>query len=107
MLPIILGTLMGVFTMLVGFFTSIANFQAMVEDDFMDRANTNAAIHSLQLGQLYSRANILNTTNNQMRIRVADSLREENNRQYENITYVLTLNNIAGVSRISSTTEMK
>lgn len=105
MLPIILGTLMGIFTMLVGFFTSIANFQAMVEDDFMDRANTNAVIHSLQIGQLYNRAKILTVANNKLVVSVG-ALREDNNRLYDNITYVITLNT-TGTSRITTTTEIK
>ena len=64
MLPIILSVLVTIFSLMVAFFMAIANVNFLVESDFLNKAYDNAAIHSLQYGQLGARSGTLTTAHN-------------------------------------------
>ena len=56
MMAIVLSILVTIVSLMVAFFLAVANVNFLVENDFVNKALNNAAIHALQYGNLGVRA---------------------------------------------------
>ena len=70
----------------------------------MGRATDNAIMKSMQTGQLYYRAKIINATSKNAVVN-EPSIREEKNKPYNNVTFSMTYNDT--LSNIDTNIEIK
>ena len=64
MLAIVMSVLVTILSLMVAFFLAVSNVNFLVDGDFTNKALDNAAIHSLQYGQLGARSGTLNAAHN-------------------------------------------
>jgi hypothetical protein len=64
MIPVILGVLVTIASLMLAFFLAVSNVSFIVENDFMSKAKQNAVLHALGEGQLEVRSKQLNAIQN-------------------------------------------
>jgi hypothetical protein len=95
MLPIVLGVLVTISSLMLAFFLAVSNVSFIVEDDFMSKANQNAVLHALAEGQLLFRTGILGPSPTRINQTTENRgyLRDFHDGTRNNISYNITFDN--------------
>jgi hypothetical protein len=104
MLPIILGILVTISSLMLAFFLAVSNVSFIVENDFMSKAYNNAAMHALSEGQIFVRAGVMGPVPKVTAKKVNPGyLRDFHDGTFTNVSYNITylnttVNNTTGGS---------
>jgi hypothetical protein len=90
MIAFVICTFLTVISLTIAFFFAVANMQFLLEGDFMNRAKTNAMMHSFTWGQLQYRTYRLTTANTNVTIQT-DYIRKSGNETYNRVESNISL----------------
>ncbi len=97
MIATVIGVLITILSLMVAFFLSIGNVHHLVEADFLNKAQSNAVLNTLQVGQLRYRDKTLNDTQTTHNGSIG-SLRSVANKDYSNVTYQIRLEDSSNIT---------